>query len=57
MDLMTIDLSDAGDAGVGDWAELWGKNNPASLVADHAGTIPYELVTRVAARVPRVYEP
>jgi alanine racemase len=36
--------------------ELWGKNVPASVVAAHAGTIPYELVTRVTRRVPRVYE-
>lgn len=56
MDLMTIDLSACRDVGVGDWVELWGRNVPASRVAAHAGTIPYELVTRVTRRVPRLYE-
>lgn len=56
MDLMTVDLDGRDDVDVGDWVELWGKNVPASVVAAHAGTIPYELVTRVTRRVPRVYE-
>lgn len=56
MDLMTIDLSGRDDCGTGDWVELWGRNVMASTVAAEAGTIPYELVTRVAARVPRLYE-
>lgn len=56
MDLATIDLSGCDEAGVGDWVELWGGDVTASTVAAHAGTIPYELVTRVAARVPRIYE-
>lgn len=56
MDLITIDLSFCERAEVGDWVELWGGNVTASTVAAHAGTIPYELVTRVAARVPRIYE-
>lgn len=56
MDLMTIDLTGCDDVQVGDWVELWGKHVPASTVARHAGTIPYELVTRVTRRVPRVYE-
>jgi len=55
MDLMTIDLSGCQDAEIGDWVELWGKNVPASVVAARAGTIPYELVTRVTRRVPRYY--
>ena len=56
MDLMSIDLSGREDVEVGDWVELWGKNVPASVVARHAGTIPYELVTRVTRRVPRIHE-
>lgn len=56
MDLMTIDLSGRDDVEVGDWVELWGKNVPASTVAAHAGTIPYELVTKVTRRVLRIYE-
>lgn len=56
MDLMSIDLSGCENACIGDWVELWGANVTASIVATHAGTIPYELVTRVTARVPRLYE-
>jgi len=56
MDLLGIDLSACRDAVPGDWVELWGRNVTASTVARHAGTIPYELVCRVAGRVPRVYE-
>lgn len=56
MDLMTIDLAGRDDVQVGDWVELWGRNVPASTVAAHAGTIPYELVTRVTRRVPRIHE-
>lgn len=56
MDLMSIDLSRCENARPGDWVELWGTNVMASTVARQAGTIPYELVTGVTARVPRVYE-
>lgn len=56
MDLMTIDLDGRDDVAVGDWVEVWGKNVPASTVAAHAGTIPYELVTGVTRRVPRIHE-
>lgn len=56
MDLMTVDLSGCDDAAPGDWVELWGRNVSASTVTRHVGTIPYELVCRVAARVPRIYE-
>lgn len=56
MDLMTIDLEGRDDVAVGDWVELWGSNVPASTVAAHAGTIPYELVTRVTRRVTRIHE-
>lgn len=56
MDLMSIDLTGRDDVDVGDWVELWGRNVPASTVAAHAGTIPYELVTKVTRRVPRTHE-
>ena len=56
MDLISIDLSGPGDAGIGDWVELWGANVTASTVADCSGTIPYELVAGVTARVPRIYQ-
>jgi alanine racemase len=55
MDLITVDLGASGEARVGDPVELWGENLSANEVAAHCDTIAYELVTRVAARVPRHY--
>ena len=51
MDLITVD---AGEAAVGDEAILFGEGLPIEEVAARAGTLPYELLTRVGARVPRV---
>ncbi|WP_413113873.1 alanine racemase [Thaumasiovibrio sp. DFM-14] len=51
MDMLTVDLGpDATDA-VGDTAVLWGDGLPAEEVAAHIGTIAYELVTKLTARV------
>ncbi len=55
MDLITVDLEGVERAAVGDPVELWGKSLPVSEVADACGTIAYELVTGVTARVPRIY--
>jgi alanine racemase len=54
MDMLTVDLSGIPDARVGDPVELWGRALPLNEVAAHCGTIAYELVTRMPARVPRV---
>lgn len=51
MDLLTLDLRDAPDAKVGDVVTLWGPRLPAEVVADHAGTISYELTCGVTRRV------
>lgn len=51
MDTLTIDLSDHGDAMPGDTVQLWGSQLPVNEVADCAGTIAYELLTRVTDRV------
>lgn len=56
MDMTTIDLRGHDDARVGDVVELWGRHIPVSTVAEHAGTIPYELLCGVTARVPVEYE-
>src|SRR5690606_37063583 len=53
MDMLTVDLSDLPDAAVGDAVELWGAQLSVDEVAHAAGTIGYELLTRVSARVPR----
>ena len=47
-------LGELGYRNLDDEVELWGRNLPVEEVAATAGTIPYELVTRVGARVPRV---
>lgn len=55
MDMITIDVTDIESAAVGDRVELWGSNLPINEVAASAGTIGYELMTRVTRRVPRIY--
>ncbi|HVP30833.1 MAG TPA: alanine racemase [Myxococcota bacterium] len=57
MDFVTVDAGDA-PAALGDEAVLFGEAEAgaisASEVAAAAGTIPYEILSRVAPRVPRV---
>jgi alanine racemase len=53
MDLITVDANDW-PAAVGDEAIVFGEGLPIEDVAARAGTLPYELLTRVGARVPRV---
>ncbi|QBC44283.1 alanine racemase [Iodobacter fluviatilis] len=52
MDMLAVDLSELPKAGVGSQVELWGKNLSIDDVAKAAGTIGYELMCAVAARVP-----
>jgi alanine racemase len=54
MDQIMIDVTDVPGVAIGDEVELWGRELPVEEVAAIAGTIPYELLTRVGARVPRV---
>ena len=51
-----VDVTDRPDVVVGDEVELWGRNIAVTDVATRAGTISYELLTGVSARVPRIYE-
>jgi alanine racemase len=59
MDQMQVDLTDLPAIGVGAEVLLYGTHNGHTLrpeeVAEKAGTIPYELLTRVGARVHRIY--
>jgi alanine racemase len=55
MDLITIDLENDPDARVGDRVVLWGEGLTVEEIARAAGTIPYELVTRLGSRVRREY--
>ena len=54
MDMITVDLSDVPEAGVGSAVVLWGEGLPVDEVAASAGTIGYELMCAVAPRVPFV---
>jgi alanine racemase len=55
MDMITIDVTELNNVQVGDSVELWGSNLPLNTIAEHAGTISYELVTRMPLRTPRIY--
>jgi alanine racemase len=55
MDMIILDVTDIGTVQTGDSVELWGPALHPEEVAHHAGTISYELFTRVAPRVPRHY--
>ncbi len=54
MDMITVDVTDIGEVRPGDRVELWGEQVNIDTVAQHAGTIGYELMTRVSQRVPRI---
>ncbi|MCX8049921.1 MAG: alanine racemase [Methylohalobius sp.] len=54
MDLISVDLTDLPQVRIGSEVTLWGEGLPVEHLACQAGTIPYTLLCRVAARVPRV---
>ena len=56
MDLITLDVTDCGPVALGDPVEFWGKGLAVNEVARHAGTSPYELLTRMPARLRRLYQ-
>lgn len=51
MDMITVDLGPNLQDNVGDNAEFWGENLPIEHVANHIGTIAYELVIKLTKRV------
>ena len=55
MDMITIDLRPVPGAKVGDRVTLWGGDLPVDDIAARAGTIAYELMFGISARVPRHY--
>jgi alanine racemase len=59
MDLMVIDVSNLPDAAVGDEVVLIGKQGDAEIpcaeLADKAGTITWDITTRIGQRVKRVF--
>jgi alanine racemase len=61
MDMLTVDATQLEQCHVGDEAVLLGRQGSeevdAAELAERAGTIPYEIVTGISARVPRVHLP
>lgn len=61
MDYLMVDLTDlknefGADSLLGEKVILFGDQVRAEQLAEKAQTIPYEIVTRISGRVPRVYE-
>jgi alanine racemase len=58
MDLITLDVSDVPDslAQRGGWIEVMGSRTTVDDLTDRAGTIGYELLTRLGRRVHRIYQ-
>ena len=54
MDMISVDVSDLTDARIGSPVTLWGEGLPADEVGAAAGTLSYELFTKLTARVPVV---
>jgi alanine racemase len=51
MDMLTIDLRNQPNAKIGDKVVLWGESLPIEEIAQHADTIPYELLCGVHKRL------
>jgi alanine racemase len=51
MDMLSVDLRTQPHAKVGDPVVLWGEGLPVEVIAQHAGTIPYELLCGVHKRL------
>ena len=54
MDVTLIDVTDI-DCQEGDTVEVFGENIRVEEIAEKLGTIPYEILTTVSARVKRIY--
>ena len=55
MDMLSVDLSNIAEAKIGSRVVLWGEGLPVEEVAKAAGTISYELLCAITARVPLSY--
>ncbi len=53
MDMVAVDVSELPEVEVGTRCVLWGRGLEVSELAGHAGTVAYELLCGVRARVPR----
>lgn len=58
MDLMHVDATAIADSiSIGDWVEIFGPTVGVDEIASWAGTISYEILTRIGSRVKRKYLP
>jgi alanine racemase len=55
MDMFMVDVTGIPGVEEGDEVIIFGKDLPVQLVAQWAGTIPYEIMTGISQRVKRVY--
>lgn len=55
MDMVMLDVTDIPEAAEGDAVVVFGEAPSITQVAGWAGTIPYEIMTGISARVKRVY--
>ena len=55
MDYVVLDVTEAGPLGRGDWAEILGQEIGVDELAARAGTIGYEILTRLGPRYARRY--
>lgn len=55
MDQCIIDVTDVPDVTVGDSVEIFGTTAPIERLAQTLDTIPYEILTSISPRVPRIY--
>jgi alanine racemase len=54
MDMSAVDLTGIDGAATGDWVELWGPHIGVDEVAERAGTVGYELLSALPARVSEI---
>lgn len=59
MDQFMVDVTKAGDASIGDWVTLMGKEGEEEITVEElsymAGSFPYEFVCSISGRIPREY--
>jgi alanine racemase len=55
MDMTMVDITDVPDVNEGDEVLIFGREISISLLAEWAGTIPYEIITGLSPRVKRIY--
>jgi len=55
MDMTMLDITDYPDIELSDEVIVFGKDFSVRAVAKDAQTIPYEIMTGISQRVPRIY--